>query len=642
MAEHTFTFPVPIVFLFIAVVGGIAHLLGTRAAKQRQETVEGAHERQWPRLLIAACAIYVAVFSVLSLIRYEHLLCGLYDLGIFDSVVRNLTCGRFLVDFRGVYDHVSPILVVCVPFYWVWDDPRVLLVIQSVVVGGAAVPLYLFVRTLTRDPRPAIVMAAAYLLHPLVSRVNLYDFHGAAFHPLAFFFTCFFFARGKRRALFVSALVSLAVKEDAVALVFGLGLFALADRKRRRDGLVLIGMAILWAVLAMKVYYPVLCGKEFQHYSRYPQVLGPTVWATARNAALAFWMPFTRPHVWKTVVLLLLPIGFLSVVRPWAFFALVCPPLAITFFASYIGQQTLRGHYSAAVLTAAFAAAAYGCRRFRGPGTASGVLVCAGLCNFFFGEPALKRYYEFASRPYHPSKHLTLLSIPRRLPSPVLRWHANVADALSRVVPAQYSVMAQNSLGHLFTRQERLLELDAKREADFYILDRASWRSHTSPGVRQSLLERLADSTLHERLLYTGGFQCFCRHGLAKAIIAEARRSWERQPDSDELNYLLGAMCLTQGDLDAAKMHLAHLVERDRVAAASVDILWMLADVHLRTGRTQVAIETFEKGLAISPKCAAAHDAVAGLYREQGRLERAQVHESRATELRCADGQGAE
>ena len=207
MAEHTSTLPVSVVFLFIAVAGGIAHILGKRAAKQRGEAIEGAHGKRWQRLLAAACAVYVTVFSVLSLIRYEHLLCGLYDLGIFDSVVRNLVRGRFLVDFRCVYDHVSPVLVVCVPFYWVWDDPRVLLVIQSFVVGGAAVPLYLFVRGLTHDPRPAIMLAAAYLLHPLVSRVNLYDFHGAAFHPLAFFFTCYFFVKERRTALFVSAIV---------------------------------------------------------------------------------------------------------------------------------------------------------------------------------------------------------------------------------------------------------------------------------------------------------------------------------------------------------------------------------------------------------------------------------------------------
>ena len=618
MAEHTFTLPVSVVFLFIAVAGGIAHFLSKRVAKQGEKAGEGVYEKRWLHLLTAVCAAYVTVFSVLSLIRYEHLLCGLYDLGIFDSVVRNLTRGQFLVDFRGVYDHVSPILIVCVPFYWIWDDPRVLLVIQSLVVGGAAVPLYLFVRTLTRDPRPAIVLAVAYLLHPLVSRVNLYDFHGAAFHPLAFFFTCYFFAKGRRTALFVSAIVSLGVKEDAVALVFGLGLFALADRKRRRDGLVLMGLAILWAVLAMKVYYPVLRGKEFRHYSRYPQLLGPTAWATARNTALAFWTPFTRPHVWKTVVLLLLPIGFLSAARPWAFFALACAPLSITFFSSYIGQQTLRGHYSAAALTGAFAAAAYGYRRFGRPGTASAVLVCAGLCNVFFGEPTLERYYEFASRPYHPSKHLTLLSIPRQLPSPVLRWHANVAEALSRVIPAQYSVMVQNSLGHLFTKQDRLLELDAAREADFYILDRASWRSHASPGLRQALLDRVTGTTQHERLLYTGGFQCFCRHGLAKAVIAEARRSWERRPDSDELNYLLGAMSLAQSDLDAAQIHLAHLVERGRVTAASVDILWMLADVYVRTGRTQAAIQTLEKGLAMDPESAAGQDAVAKLKHSDG------------------------
>ena len=641
MPDAASTFPISVVLALIAVAGAMAYVVAAKVYGIRPRLASRPCEGRYGLALAAMCTTYVTVFSTLSLIRYEHLYCGLYDLGIFDTVVWNLTRGRFLEDFRGPYDHLSPILLVCVPFHWVWDDPRTLLVLQSLVLGGAAVPLYLCARRLVGDPRPALVLSAAYLLHPFLARVNLYDFHGAAFHPLAFFFTCYFFVRGPWPALLGAAVVSLMVKEDAVALVFGLGLFALSDRRKRWPGLALIAMAALWGLFAMKVYFPLIRGRAFLHYGRYPPLLGPTAEATVRNAAAAFAAPFAKSYVWKTAGLLLLPVAFLPLARPWACLTILGAAWALSFFSCYWPQQVLRGHYGATVIPGLFIAASYGYRRLwraqpkvRPAGVAAAVVACAALCNFFFADPAFERYHEHARRPYRPAKHLALLSIPRRLPNPVLRWHKRVLARMARTIPEPYSVMAQNSLGYLFTRRERLLEVDANREADFYILDPRSCQGHTSPKVYKQVLAKLADSPRHERFLHAGGLKCFCRRGLAAAVLDEARQAWLREPDSRELHYLLGAISFTRGDLDTAQMHLGHLAKAGQVDAASVETMWMLADVYARCGRGQLAADTFEKGLALDPNCGPAHAALAHLYRQQGKAQKARLHESKANALR--------
>ena len=637
MPEAVSTFPISVVLALIALVGGIAYVVAAKVAGSRATLPSPTHEGRYELALAAMCAVYVAVSMILSLIRYAHLHCGLYDLGIFDTVVWNLTRGRFFQDFRGASDHLSPIFLICVPFYWLWDDPRTLLVLQSFVLGGAAVPLYLCARALVGDPRPALVLAGAYLLHPLVSRVNLYDFHAAAFHPLAFFFTCYCFAKGRWVELLLAAAASLMVKEDAAALVFGLGLFALLDRRRRWPALALMAMAAVWGLFAMEVYFPLIRGRAFAHYGRYPPLLGPTAEATVRNVAAALAAPFAKSYVWKTAGLLLLPVAFLPLARPWACLTILGAAWALSFFSCYWPQQVLRGHYGATVIPGLFIAASYGYRRLwraqprvRPAGVAAAVVACAVLCNFFFADPAFERYHDHALRPYRPAKHLTLLSIPRKLPSPVLRWHQQILARLARTIPEPYSVMAQNSLGYLFTRRERLLEVDASREADFYIFDLQSSQGHTSPKVYQQVLRGLADSPRHERFLNAGGITCFCRRGLAAALHDQMRQAWQREPDSRELHYLLGAISFTRGDLDAAQMHLGHLAQSGQVDAASVETLWMLADVYARRGRDELAVQTLMEGLALAPNCGPAHAALARLYRQQGKPDKARGHESRA------------
>jgi len=639
MTHTATTVPMSGVFAALALAAGAAYLIA-RSRRRGPGLGAPANEGRCRAILLAMAAAYAAVYLTLCLVRYEYLLCGLYDLGICDTVVRNLVRGRFLVDFRGVYDHFSPVFLVCVPFYWLWDDPRALFVIETAALAGAALPLYWFARRLIGDSRPALLLAAAYLLHPLLSRVNLYDFHEVVFHPLAFFVLCGCWVSGRWRAILPAAVASLCVKEDAAALVFGLGLFGLADPKRRWQGAALMALAVLWSLFAMRVYFPVLRGTTFWHYGRYPQVLGPTVVETAAAAARALARPFGELHVWHTLGLLLLPVGALALARPWACATLLAAPLSLTLFSSYVSQQILRGHYAASVLPGLFAAAAFGYRRlWRAQakvcpaGVAAWLAACAVGCHVFFAEPAFERYYEHAFR-YEPGRHLTLLSIPRRLPDPVLRWHKKVAAALARAIPGEHAVMAQNSLGYLFTHRQRLMEVQEGRDADVYLFDSKSNRGHTDPQVLRRVKERVADDPGFERLLFAGGFECWCRRGLAQAVVDRGRRLWEDAPAGVEENYLLAALAYTQGDMETAAQHLSFLADTDSVRPESVEALWMLGDAYARSGRPALAIEAFERGLELSPRFVPAHEVLARLYRLDRKPNHAKRHEVEAKALR--------
>ncbi|MEV4559634.1 DUF2079 domain-containing protein [Kitasatospora sp. NPDC049285] len=93
-----------------------------------------------------------AVCLALGLQQWSALQLGGFDLGIFDQGVRGYAHfelpvstlksvhHEFPAGFSLLGDHFSPVLALLAPLYWVWDDPRMLLIAQSALFA-AGVPL---------------------------------------------------------------------------------------------------------------------------------------------------------------------------------------------------------------------------------------------------------------------------------------------------------------------------------------------------------------------------------------------------------------------------------------------------------------------------------------------------------------------
>ncbi len=79
--------------------------------------------------------------------------------------------------------HATLFSFVIVPFYALYQHAETLLVFQAVMIGAAAVPLFLFARRHVSD-WVATALALAYLMSPAVQGSNLYDFSLSAARPL--------------------------------------------------------------------------------------------------------------------------------------------------------------------------------------------------------------------------------------------------------------------------------------------------------------------------------------------------------------------------------------------------------------------------------------------------------------------------
>ena len=140
-----------------------------------------------PWLLAALAAIGYAWAAIY---RFDHFGANAYDLGIFDQTVWGYSRFDWIANTilripHELGDHTDFTLMLLAPLYWVWSDPRMLLLVQAVLLASAALPLY----ALARDQlgvAAAILFEVAYLTFFGVLAGDIFDFHELALAaPLA-------------------------------------------------------------------------------------------------------------------------------------------------------------------------------------------------------------------------------------------------------------------------------------------------------------------------------------------------------------------------------------------------------------------------------------------------------------------------
>ncbi|WP_147385407.1 DUF2079 domain-containing protein [Propionibacterium ruminifibrarum] len=210
-------------------------------------------------LLALMCLLALAAYLTVSLLKYARLGDGM-DLTIFDQAIRSLARGEpgyTAMKSPGMSifgDHWHPIIAVLVPCYWLWDDPRVLLIAQAVCVVWAG---WVLGRLAQRriGAGPALAITAAWLCALGTQSAIIFDFHEVALGLPLLAYALSAFCRLRWGLFWALAASLMLVKEDMCFLVGGLAI-ALLVRRRIRAGLGLGVFAVAWTAAAVFVVIP--------------------------------------------------------------------------------------------------------------------------------------------------------------------------------------------------------------------------------------------------------------------------------------------------------------------------------------------------------------------------------------------------
>ncbi len=240
----------------------------------------GRHRGLWADLFLL---VFAGVgWSIPGIVMYQKFTSGL-DLAIFDQGIRSLASFHPpIASLKSIGmnlwgDHFHPIIALAAPFYWIWPDPRILIILQAVCIGAGAVIL----RHVAADTLGywfSLLIAVALLFSLGVQYALVFDFHEVSlgFPLLAGALALLL----RDRPWWATGLLlgCLLIKEDMPVLVVGFGLVMLI-RRHIKQGIVLLVVAPIWYVLTTKVIIPALAPNHEYQYAGAVSLRPSVIWS---------------------------------------------------------------------------------------------------------------------------------------------------------------------------------------------------------------------------------------------------------------------------------------------------------------------------------------------------------------------------
>lgn len=438
-------------------------------------------------LLWLLILLYAGYFAWYTSQRHQTLHSYTADLGLIDQPLWNTLHGRFMEVTWGerqqprLAEHFEPLLIPLAAVFWLWDDVRALLILQTVALALGALPVFWLGRDLFRRavagegaaPWLGLAFALVYLLAPHLQAANVADVHADPFFVTPFLLA-FWYARQRRwRWLWVWAVAALLVKENLPLLLFTFGLYLFFGpgcgaeagsgsgrlslaAPQRRHALALTVAGLAWFLIATFLIVAPLARQYFG-------TEGPVYLASRFDGGLlASLARLGQPERWRYLFGLLAAAGFLPLLAPEVLF-IGLPVLLANLLSNFPGQYSGEQHYSAPLVPIFIVAAVAGAARLYAlftpyaprlsPSRRSLILALiaawllawsAGYHALYGWTPLARRTERFAATPHTRLLPRFLAQIPAAAPvsaSPALQphlAHRPVAYAFPVVGQAEY------------------------------------------------------------------------------------------------------------------------------------------------------------------------------------------------------------
>jgi len=402
--------------------------------------------------------IYFIYFTVVSFFRYDNFYTGRFDLGNMAQTVWNTLHGRvfLLTDPNGTQQisrlafHADFILILLTPFYAIWQNPKMLLLIQTFVVAAGAMYLYIIARDVLKSRNLGLTLAFAYLINPSVERANIFDFHAVTLVTAIFFGMYYYFLKKNYTMFFIFAILAALCKEQIWLIIALFGLLVFFIHKRR-----IIGASLFIVSLGM-FYYLI--------WIAIPQTLG------AQHFALAYFSDYgdSPTQVVKGIVLspnkliqtildpdrlaflntLFMPVGYLILLFPF-FLIFAGPDLLIDLLSNNPQLHQIYYQYTTTITPFVFLGTIYAISWIRNVKINKKQLTLHAW-NFFFivYVLAFSLYSAYVSGPLPGAIDPNLDMFDRQ------QVDRSYIDKFLSKIPKKDSVSASNDIGsHLSSRE---------------------------------------------------------------------------------------------------------------------------------------------------------------------------------------------
>lgn len=328
-----------------------------------------AHQKT---VLASAILLSVALFSAICFWKYAYYQYNGIDLAYFSQVFWNTVQGRFFTQsihpHLSLGDHAEFIIPLLAIPYALFRDPRTLLVLQSLGLALATVPLWLIARRkFPHHSLAPLAIALTWLASPFVQNITLFEFHILAFAPLPLFFAILEYEKGRRGHFLLWCVVALLIREDVTLVVAAISVLAWVEKKSWFWKIVPLALGAAWFVVATRVislYAPDGSYKFLVYYSW----LGATPLAMLTTALTSPLLVLKKIATLPNLEMLIgfgMPSLFFCFRAPRRLLLTLGPLAQILLGAPGGGELILRTHYATLFLPAIFLATTEALSRIR-------------------------------------------------------------------------------------------------------------------------------------------------------------------------------------------------------------------------------------------------------------------------------------
>ena len=334
-----------------------------------------------PRTAFAALCFLVLLWTAVGTYHQcrslDTLAMSWFDWGHFFECLNNFFRGRpFHLNLNGgsfLGSRFTPSLVLLLPVV-ATGSAKLFLFCGSLLVSSGALFVYLLARSLKFSASSALFWGVWYLFLPCVANMDLPLIDG--FHEVFLLFplvpaAVWLAVEKKYIPAAVLTALALGVRETAGIIAAGYGI-VLFFNGRRKTGIALFGLALLWVVIVMKVLMPLFdppVAGTYAHVGFYSH-LGNNIAEIALSPVLrpkAFFSALFNVHTLLFWCTLLLPFAFLIRRAPLMLLPLVPEFVMVSVDRRFDTQSVLR-HYLAAVVIVLVIASLFGAAKLRDRG----------------------------------------------------------------------------------------------------------------------------------------------------------------------------------------------------------------------------------------------------------------------------------
>lgn len=386
---------------------------------------------------LLATLIYLLVVGGLVCQRYAEGLNSTFDLGIHDQACWLVYHGlNPFMTSRGLQvqaDHFSPMAYLLAPLYFFWDDPRTLLLVQTLVLGSGSIPVYLMARRRVKSRGLALLLGCLYLCQPCLMFANFFDFHFTTLLSTPLLWACYGLEANNRRCYYAGLLTALCCSETAPMSMVGLIPLAWYRSGWRRAVLTLViaGVGLVVSLNSVRWHNSGVATQYTNLYSHFGNTGKEVVGHVLSHPVDTFFYLNTSLNR-EYLLQIFGPVAFTPLAGPLEFVPAL-PVLAGNLLSWRASQHSIRYHYMVGILPFLMWAACAGTarleRRFH-PRPLGWLLVVACVVGLLVG-------------PLHPEEWP---------PSPAAR--AAALRKLQEIIPDGAALAVDNSLGGVLSHRQ--------------------------------------------------------------------------------------------------------------------------------------------------------------------------------------------